>query len=35
MIVLAIPGELLFAVWLLFKGVNTEAWMRKAKQVQP
>lgn len=34
-IVLAIPGELLFAVWLLFKGVNTEAWMRKAEQVQP
>jgi len=34
-IVLAIPGELLFALWLLIKGVDAPAWMRRAEQVQP
>lgn len=30
--VLAIPGELVFALWLLIKGVDTEAWIRRAAQ---
>lgn len=29
-IVLAVPGELLFAVWLLVKGVDAEAWRRRS-----
>lgn len=29
-LVLAIPGELVFAAWLLFRGVNADAWMRRA-----
>ncbi|MDX5319027.1 MAG: DUF4386 domain-containing protein [Actinomycetes bacterium] len=29
-IVLAIPGELVFALWLLIRGVDTNAWVRRA-----
>ncbi len=28
--VLAVPGELVFAVWLLIRGVNADAWVRRA-----
>lgn len=30
-IILAIPGELVFALWLLIKGVDTDAWVSKAE----
>ncbi|SEI95846.1 DUF4386 domain-containing protein [Demequina mangrovi] len=30
--VLAIPGELVFALWLLIKGVDTDAWTRRASE---
>lgn len=33
-LVLAIPGELVFALWLLFKGVDEEAWRASAMQAQ-
>jgi hypothetical protein len=29
-IVLSIPGELAFTVWLLWKGVNVERWEQRA-----
>ncbi len=29
-LILAVPGELAFAAWLLIKGVNVDAWMRRA-----
>jgi hypothetical protein len=29
-IVLSIPGELAFTVWLLWKGVNVERWEERA-----
>ncbi|UCC52663.1 MAG: DUF4386 domain-containing protein, partial [Anaerolineaceae bacterium] len=29
-IVLSIPGELAFTVWLLWKGVDVEKWMQRA-----
>jgi Domain of unknown function (DUF4386) len=29
-LVLAVPGELVFALWLLVKGVDAEAWHRRA-----
>ena len=29
-LVLAVPGELMFAVWLLIKGVNADAWKRSS-----
>ena len=30
-LVLAIPGELVFALWLLIKGVDEEKWLRRAR----
>jgi len=32
--VLAIPGELVFALWLLIKGVDADAWSRRAAQIE-
>jgi hypothetical protein len=29
--VLAVPGELAFTLWLLIKGVDVEAWHRRAR----
>jgi hypothetical protein len=29
-IVLAVPGELAFTIWLLAKGVNVERWEQRA-----
>jgi Domain of unknown function (DUF4386) len=29
-IVLAIPGELVFALWLLIKGVDEDKWQKRA-----
>lgn len=34
-IVLAIPGELVFALWLLIKGVDAAAWRRRADEGAP
>ncbi len=33
-LVLAIPGELVFALWLIFKGVDEEKWQARALQAQ-
>lgn len=33
-IVLAIPGELVFALWLLIKGVDSAAWVRRADEAR-
>lgn len=33
-IVLAIPGELVFALWLLIKGIDVEAWQARARDAQ-
>lgn len=33
-IVLAIPGELVFALWLLIKGVDTTAWISRADEAR-
>lgn len=31
-LVLAIPGELIFALWLLIKGIDEDAWRRRSAQ---
>lgn len=31
-IVLSIPGELAFTIWLLWKGIDVERWMERAQQ---
>lgn len=32
--VLAVPGELVFALWLLIKGVDVEKWQARARQAE-
>jgi hypothetical protein len=32
--VLAVPGELVFAVWLLFTGVDADAWSAAADRAR-
>lgn len=32
--VLAVPGELVFAVWLLVKGVDEDAWLARAERAE-
>jgi hypothetical protein len=32
-VLLAVPGELAFAIWLLWKGVDVERWEQRALEV--
>jgi hypothetical protein len=34
-LVLSVPGELAFTVWLLWKGVNAERWEQRARPKRP
>jgi hypothetical protein len=34
-IVLAVPGELAFTIWLLAKGVNVERWEQRSARTDP